>query len=308
MRALPSHSNTNNNVCINFGTHPTKVGSSKVTSNQSPQSSLQDNFQDNVNQQPEASRRPPTAGLREITNENRSGKQLGGPGLGKHCQSNAIVNMCKESKRPLHDRVRAAFQPAVKRNMSETPSFATPRTVMTIASNSHQKHTDKAMNVKPVSRVPITVPTLSDVTPGIKNNAKKRTQYEAFKTPINVETTKCKLPCLKRTPPMCGCGHRSTRRMVQTPGPNVGRLFFTCPQKKSKLGRNCGCGFFEWESNGKSPMTSSMTKCNSGRVGTRTVAQSYLTSPFPQPKFSTPFSSCSKKTLGIRTVPLPKYS
>ncbi|KAJ9580253.1 hypothetical protein L9F63_004066, partial [Diploptera punctata] len=53
----------------------------------------------------------------------------------------------------------------------------------------------------------------------------------------------------KRTPPLCKCGCRSTRKFVSMPGPNHGRSFFTCSKRKS-LGmiKSTGCGFFCWDS------------------------------------------------------------
>ena len=46
------------------------------------------------------------------------------------------------------------------------------------------------------------------------------------------------------TPPLCGCGRRTRRRQVYKPGPNTGRLFWSCSLK----GRNttAGCRFFAW--------------------------------------------------------------
>ena len=52
---------------------------------------------------------------------------------------------------------------------------------------------------------------------------------------------------MKRTPPMCECGRRSNRKTVQTPGPNVGRVFFACPLGRKGTGKKSGCGFFKWE-------------------------------------------------------------
>ena len=62
------------------------------------------------------------------------------------------------------------------------------------------------------------------------------------------------------TPPLCSCGRRSRRRSVMNPGPNQGRVYYTCPQnhghtsfgtentshgqKKLKM----SCNFFHWES------------------------------------------------------------
>eukprot|EP00914_Ancora_sagittata_P023206 GHVO01045955.1.p2 GENE.GHVO01045955.1~~GHVO01045955.1.p2 ORF type:complete len:129 (-),score=10.79 GHVO01045955.1:103-489(-) len=67
----------------------------------------------------------------------------------------------------------------------------------------------------------------------------------SFRTP---STNTSALPA-KKTPPMCQCGRRAKRRMSQTPGPNMGRIFFSCPQRsyKSSDGKKTGCRFFKWE-------------------------------------------------------------
>ncbi|KAK6170665.1 hypothetical protein SNE40_019000 [Patella caerulea] len=48
------------------------------------------------------------------------------------------------------------------------------------------------------------------------------------------------------TPPLCNCGRRSKRRMVQNPGPNIGRFFFAC-RLGSRDDPKVGCGMFQWE-------------------------------------------------------------
>ncbi|KAL4239588.1 ERI1 exoribonuclease 2 [Mactra antiquata] len=51
---------------------------------------------------------------------------------------------------------------------------------------------------------------------------------------------------MKITPPLCKCGRRSRRRMVQSPGQNTGRFFFTCVSRKMEEPKK-GCDFFKWE-------------------------------------------------------------
>ena len=50
----------------------------------------------------------------------------------------------------------------------------------------------------------------------------------------------------KVTPPLCGCGRRTKRKTVSTPGPNEGRAFFSCPRGRGS-GGGSGCGYFKWE-------------------------------------------------------------
>ncbi|CAD5124542.1 DgyrCDS12820 [Dimorphilus gyrociliatus] len=78
-------------------------------------------------------------------------------------------------------------------------------------------------------------------------------QSNEFKTPnsIVLNTSKNKSKMLK-TPPMCQCGRRSKRKCVQTPGPNMGRNFYTCSYGRRSSGSGEGCSFFSWEGEDKS--------------------------------------------------------
>jgi len=53
------------------------------------------------------------------------------------------------------------------------------------------------------------------------------------------------------TPPLCICGRRSKRRLVQKQGPNTGRWFFSCSTVSSNVPQGKpnkqGCKFFQWE-------------------------------------------------------------
>ena len=62
----------------------------------------------------------------------------------------------------------------------------------------------------------------------------------------------------KATPPLCHCGRRSRRKAAVNPGPNQGRVFFTCPQNYRQISytpvsrlqqqKRFGCEFFCWAS------------------------------------------------------------
>ncbi|PVD38258.1 hypothetical protein C0Q70_00869 [Pomacea canaliculata] len=52
---------------------------------------------------------------------------------------------------------------------------------------------------------------------------------------------------LKYTPPLCHCGRRAKRRVVQNPGPNVGRWFFSCGKGTPSNCKKPGCSFFQWK-------------------------------------------------------------
>ncbi|XP_069701238.1 3'-5' exonuclease Snipper-like isoform X2 [Periplaneta americana] len=84
-------------------------------------------------------------------------------------------------------------------------------------------------------------PKITNYFQSIRGNATN------MKTPVAAVRPGPSSSC-KRTPPLCKCGSRASRRVVSLPGPNQGRSFFTCPKRKS-LGmvHTSGCGFFRWE-------------------------------------------------------------
>lgn len=115
------------------------------------------------------------------------------------------------------------------------------------------------------------------------SNSFMNSTNSVLRTPdINTSTS------MKATPPMCKCGRRSKRRMVQSPGPNLGRFFFSCSGVKS-TDRN-GCGFFQWESSIQSSGSSSRH-------------QSSLSKPFTpvfQQGGGSNSSAPQKRSLGVR--------
>ena len=163
-----------------------------------------------------------------------------------------------------------------------------------------------------------------------------------FITPINQAKLVHSSTLMKRTPPMCECGRRSNRKVVQTPGPNVGRVFFACPLGRKGAGKKSGCGFFKWEEQiqrtGMSPnlQNRGLTSCSNNStvncvnpvlgsnarkefgnftplcsgfgngIGSKALVGGYKT-PLPQPNFQTPNSEksgivSSKKQLGLGMV------
>ena len=115
---------------------------------------------------------------------------------------------------------------------------------------------------------------------------------------------------MKRTPPMCGCGRRAQRKIVQSPGPNQGRIFFCCPNGRKKTvgcfgikSGQAGCGYFKWEQ--PSPSGSSSAQKDASRTTASWSSVHSLPPSMPQPNFNTPTSSVSssekqkKKTLGL---------
>ena len=118
---------------------------------------------------------------------------------------------------------------------------------------------------------------------------------------------------MKRTPPMCDCGRRAQRKIVQLPGPNQGRIFFCCPNGRKKTvgcfgikSGQAGCGYFKWEQ----PSPSGSTSTRKDATGTTpSWPRAYSLPPsIPQPNFNTPSSSESasekhkKKTIGLHRL------
>ena len=92
---------------------------------------------------------------------------------------------------------------------------------------------------------------------------------------------------MKMTPPLCKCGRRSKRRMVQSPGQNMGRFFFSCAVRKS-VGSKEGCDFFKWETSGLIQNNSMISK------------------QFTPVVRGTLQQITQRKSLGVRTMPLQK--
>ena len=76
---------------------------------------------------------------------------------------------------------------------------------------------------------------------------------------------------MKKTPPLCLCGRRALRKIVQSAGENCGRAFFCCSKNKcnSTDKNNVNCKFFRWESqheltisNSTLGLTNNMTSIN----------------------------------------------
>lgn len=117
----------------------------------------------------------------------------------------------------------------------------------------NQYKTDKNRNncVKsPVSSVELGV-QFKVPSPSLQSSLCQKSTFNITNSIINSSSSVLKTPdtsmssTMKATPPLCKCGRRSKRRMVQSPGPNLGRFFFSCSGVKT-ADRN-GCGFFQWE-------------------------------------------------------------
>ncbi|XP_074648387.1 uncharacterized protein LOC141903910 [Tubulanus polymorphus] len=120
-----------------------------------------------------------------------------------------------------------------------------------------------------------------------------KTPVSSFKTPASsVRTPLSNMTnvignSFNVTPPLCKCGRRTKRKVVQTPGPNVGRIFYACP-----TGRSGGCGYFQWETSLREKISSSASP----------VLTRYLPShsSFLKTPISSINSSLVRKGLGVR--------
>ncbi|XP_067673723.1 ERI1 exoribonuclease 2-like [Haliotis asinina] len=127
----------------------------------------------------------------------------------------------------------------------------------------------------------------------------KTPNENTFKTPSPLQNRLtvpgCNFSSMKATPPMCKCGRRSKRRLVQSPGLNIGRFFFTCGVRTSQYDVKRGCEFFKWES-------SSAGGGNSRHVS-KTGSGSGVSKPFTP---VTPVGVRTQTKQGVRAA-VPKY-
>ena len=137
-----------------------------------------------------------------------------------------------------------------------TPVFKRPNTVQgSCVSNTKLKD---VTNRQPVQKPTSAIKNTSNCTTPIQRTLEGCFKAQGMKTPINNQKSNqsfFKTPSnfvsnpsgMKRTPPLCDCGRRSNRKMVQTPGPNVGRFFYACPLGRKGPQKKSGCGYFKWE-------------------------------------------------------------
>ena len=160
------------------------------------------------------------------------------------------------------------------------------------------------------------------VTSGIHSERKAGPRNPVFKTPSPVGTNRnnsvnsssvFKTPspvsgtpgsAMKSTPPLCKCGRRSKRRMVQSPGQNTGRFFFSCSVRHSAASKN-GCDFFKWETSFSPASNNSFKSSNSSltaRTGMNTSTPRQFCSTPVNGSFKTPLVATYKKSLGVKSV------
>lgn len=173
--------------------------------------------------------------------------------------------------------------PTMPLNTPSTKPLNTPSTIpLNTPSTKHLSTPLDTSKFRTPSARPLKSPT--DI-PGYKT-----TSSTTFQSSTNPSS-------MKGTPPLCNCGKRSKRRMVQTPGPNLGRFFFTCGSSYyNSTDRKNACGFFKWE-------TPVRSRCQSfTQNGT-------LSKPFV-PVFNncTPLMNATlKKNLGVRSNSISSF-
>ena len=145
---------------------------------------------------------------------------------------NQVPNKLKEITNTVN------FPNAVKQEVKIPPTFTKP-------GNSIRQTEEEAMDSSLISSGILVENRLSDdshvmVTRDKSNNTKSNTP--AWRTARNTL-----LPAMNRTPPMCACGRRTHRKFVQSPGPNMGRAFYCCPNGRKGTGQRSGCAFFKWD-------------------------------------------------------------
>lgn len=82
------------------------------------------------------------------------------------------------------------------------------------------------------------------------NSSKQSVDTNFVNNVLNTSTPKRQnivLSSCKRTPPLCRCGRRAACKVANSPGPNQGRSFFTCPNQRRSLGMvSKSCSYFMW--------------------------------------------------------------
>ncbi|KAK7491855.1 hypothetical protein BaRGS_00016874 [Batillaria attramentaria] len=135
-------------------------------------------------------------------------------------------------------------------------------------------------------------------TPSPQQNS---TGFGSFRTPLQPPPTSANK--MKATPPLCRCGRRAKRRMVQNPGPNMGRWFFSCGKGTQSPGsgdsKKSGCSFFQWEPSQRTPSAASQSTLSS-----RGAYRSYsnVSKPFT-PVLNVPGSMVSNRKAFASSAP-----
>ena len=155
--------------------------------------------------------------------------------------NNSNKSHSAETKSGFNDRNHGL----INRNGTASERRLNPGKIMDKVKNRDSCLSSKDSNVVDGISFKVPAPTLqnsmSKQSPLNNTNSTMKFTKSILKTPdISISSA------MKATPPMCKCGRRSKRRLVQSPGPNLGRFFFSCSGVKS-ADRN-GCGFFQWES------------------------------------------------------------
>ncbi|XP_060076121.1 ERI1 exoribonuclease 2-like [Ylistrum balloti] len=186
--------------------------------------------------------------------------------------------------------------------------FKTPKNIKITVPNIEGKDSSKHQSKSASFRIPLQMEdpqsrTMnSSVFSGKSTGQETLTSFTSYVTPTNSSIRKSdnRKSGMKETPPLCRCGKRSKRRMAQTPGPNMGRFFFTCgagsrpskPQENRK-----GCEYFKWESVVRTDTNNSY---NSSFQSDGNRSDTGL--PFKQVVLTSGFSQ--RKSLGIRSTVL----
>lgn len=129
-------------------------------------------------------------------------------------------------------------------------------------------------------------------SPGMAKRNSGGNSSSIFKTPSPVPGSVGSV--LKSTPPLCKCGRRCKRRMVQSPGQNTGRFFFTCSVRHSAMSKN-GCDFFKWETS-FNPSSDSLLAAKKENCASRQFTL------VCHPSFKIAATNSVKRNLGVRKV------
>jgi len=137
--------------------------------------------------------------------------------------------------------------PAKRLKVNMASNMIAPMTPVTPNLSSKSKLNDSGYSSPHVTNTTSSAAKLVMKTPGSSNMFQSPVQTGVTRSPVQsnlVRLLETIRPHPDSTPPLCVCGRRARRRQVTKPGPNTGRIFWSCPLKGGNT--RAGCTFFVW--------------------------------------------------------------
>jgi hypothetical protein len=169
-------------------------------------------------------------------------------------QTTSVGTTLRDVTNTISDRINSEMRKYDSSVDSHTVKAKSPKHSIVIASSSGSRLTGQGIGNKSQTgsaafRTPRQI--AADIKTPLASNSRC---FQTLNTPSSRQTPRSSgggvTPSLmKQTPPLCDCGCRAKRKIVQSPGPNMGRWFFCCGSSRAKS----NCNFFKWEQPASSP-------------------------------------------------------